>query len=81
MVSKMAIKKLPRKEPYQTALCFCVSGLLVTNYLISEWIEELPPGWPLFALLGLTSIAWVLVGYRFMEYQQLVHTEKESAEE
>lgn len=76
----MAIKKLPRKEAYQTALWFCVCGLLVTNYLISTRIEELPPGWPLYALLGLLGIAWVLVGYRFKEYQLLDHTEKESAE-
>ena len=77
----MAIKKLPRKEAYQTALYLCVSGLLVANYIMSTRIEEIPPGWPLYALLGLLGIAWVLVGYRFKEYQQLVHTEKESAEE
>ena len=77
----MAIKKLPRKEAYQTALSLGVSGLLVANYIVSTRIEEMPHGWPLYALLGLLSIAWVLTGYRFKEYQQLVHNEKESAKD
>lgn len=64
-------KKLSRKDVYQTALYFCVSGLLVANYIMSTRIEEIPPGWPLYALLGLLGIAWVLVGYRYKEYMDM----------
>ena len=70
-------KKMSMKDTYQIVLWPSVCGLLVGNYIMSTRIEEIPPGWPLYALLGLFGIAWVLVGYRFKEYQMLDHTEKE----
>ena len=74
------MKKKLLKDTYQIVLPSCVCGFLVANYILSTRIEEIPHGWPLYAVLCMLSIGWVLVGYRFKEYELLDNTEKENAE-